>query len=95
MVDPIKTNALRQGPSKLSSQLDAPTVRSSTSFQAPPKTPAREEAPTVKQGQPKGDTVELSPAAQARLLHLQGMSIPDIALQLRLDIATVNSFFAT
>jgi predicted transposase YdaD len=38
-------------------------------------------------------TVELSQQAQAQLLRQQGMGIPQIALQLRLDVKTVTSFF--
>jgi hypothetical protein len=95
MVDPIKTSTQFQVPLKPSSHLDAPVVKPGTSFQATPKAAAQTQKPAAIQEppKPKGDTVELSQAAQARLLHLQGMSIPDIALRLRLDIATVNSYF--
>jgi hypothetical protein len=41
----------------------------------------------------KSDTVHLSDEAQARSMRQNGMSIPDIALQLRLDIKTVTGFF--
>jgi hypothetical protein len=109
MVDPIKTNNQFQMPSKLSSQLETPVVKPSSGFQTPPQAPSQAAAPAKpqtptpskapaqapSQGEqaPRGDTVELSQAAQARLLRLQGMSIPDIALRLRLDITIVNSFF--
>jgi hypothetical protein len=42
---------------------------------------------------PKSDTVQLSNEAQARSLRQQGLSIPEIAIQLRLDIKTVTGFF--
>jgi hypothetical protein len=41
----------------------------------------------------KTDTVQLSDESQARSMRQNGMSIPDIALQLRLDIKTVTGFF--
>jgi hypothetical protein len=41
----------------------------------------------------KSDTVQLSHEAQARSLRQQGLSIPEIASQLRLDIKTVTGFF--
>jgi hypothetical protein len=41
----------------------------------------------------KPDTVEISDAAQARSMRQQGLSIPEIALQLRLDVKTVTEFF--
>ena len=102
MVDPIKTNGLRQVPARPAAQLEMPVVKQATSFQAPPKVqaPSRAQAqapqapaPIKDQPQPRSDTIELSQAAQARLLRLQGMSIPEIAQQLRLDITTVNGFF--
>ena len=39
------------------------------------------------------DTVQLSDESQARSLRQNGLSIPEIALQLRLDIKTVTGFF--
>ena len=60
-------------------------------------TPAKSSVPqavvTAKSDLGKGDTVQLSDEAQARALRQNGMSIPDIALQLRLDIKTVTGFF--
>jgi hypothetical protein len=41
----------------------------------------------------KSDTVQLSNEAQARSMRQQGLSIPEIANQLRLDIKTVTGFF--
>jgi hypothetical protein len=41
----------------------------------------------------KTDTVNLSHQAQARSMRQQGLSIPEIALQLRLDVKTVTGFF--
>ena len=59
--------------------------------------PARASVPQAPAGarpeSAKKDTVLLSDEAQARALHENGMSIPDIALQLRLDIKTVTGFF--
>jgi hypothetical protein len=55
------------------------------------KAPARQEATPVKAE--TAATVELSQQAQAQLLRQQGMGIPQIALQLRLDVKTVTSFF--
>ena len=81
MVDPISSNN--------------PTVnRISTPSQAPIEQPAQPEATPVKTDlPPKTDTVELSQQAQAQLLRQQGISIPQIALQLKLDVKTVTSFF--
>jgi DNA-binding NarL/FixJ family response regulator len=41
----------------------------------------------------KSDTVQLSNEAQARSMRQQGLSIPEIAQQLRLDVKTVTGFF--
>jgi hypothetical protein len=95
MVDPIKTNTQFKVPLKPSSQLNGPVVRPSASPEVPPRmTAPTPRPPAVPQlPKPASDTIELSQAAQARYLHQEGMSIPDIALQLKLDITTVNSFF--
>jgi DNA-binding NarL/FixJ family response regulator len=37
-------------------------------------------------------TVELSPAAQARLWKVEGQSVPEIAMRLRIDEETVNNY---
>jgi hypothetical protein len=65
-----------------------PKASAATPAQAPSQLPAQEKA--VPQ---KADTVNISDAAQARSLRQQGMNIPEIALQLRLDVKTVNGFF--
>jgi DNA-binding NarL/FixJ family response regulator len=80
MVDPISSNI----PSV--SKISAPS-------QASTKPPAQAEATPVKADLAKSDTVELSQEAQAQLLRQQGISIPQIALQLKLDVKTVTSFF--
>jgi hypothetical protein len=55
---------------------------------------AVQQAPApVKPDLAKSDTVLLSNEAQARSLRQNGLSIPEIALQLRLDIKTVTGFF--
>jgi hypothetical protein len=60
-------------------------------------TPTKTSAPQVvvpaKSDLAKSDTVQLSDEAQARSMRQNGVSIPDIALQLRLDIKTVTGFF--
>lgn len=45
--------------------------------------------------QPKGETVELSKTAQARLLKHQGETVAQIALSLGLDAKTVNSYLGS
>jgi len=47
-------------------------------------------AATVQEG--PAVAVELSPAAQARLMRIDGNSIPEIALKLRLDEVTVGEY---
>jgi len=59
----------------------------------PSKAPAPQAAVQAKSDTTKSDTVQLSDEAQARSMRQNGMSIPDIALQLRLDIKTVTGFF--
>jgi hypothetical protein len=66
----------------------APANISKPAPAAAPQAPVQQN--TVVQ---KTDTVQLSDAAQARSLRQQGKSIPEIALQLRLDVKTVNGFF--
>ena len=56
---------------------------------APAQVPVQEKAVA-----PKPDAIEISNAAQARSLRQQGVNIPEIALQLRLDVKTVNGFFS-
>jgi hypothetical protein len=86
MVDPIRTGGV---PSNISTP--TPTA-------APQPIQARSEVPAqpvqAKADMPqKADTVQISNEAQARSLRQQGMSIPEIALQLRLDLKTVTGFF--
>ncbi len=60
-------------------------------LESPAQAPAK---PVVQAAAPKKDTVELSQPAQARLLKQQGFTIPQIALQMKLDVKTVRGFFA-
>lgn len=57
----------------------------------PVQTPTPEK-PVVVAVQPQSDTVDISVPAQARLLRMQGLSVVEIALQLRLDVPTVNQY---
>ncbi|MFI5369581.1 MAG: hypothetical protein ACHQ1F_11290 [Spirochaetia bacterium] len=59
----------------------------------PSKASVQQAAVPTKPDLAKSDTVQLSDEAQARSMRQNGMSIPDIALQLRLDIKTVTGFF--
>lgn len=63
------------------------------SISTPAKAVVPQGAAPAKTDLPKSDTVQLSDEAQARALRQNGVSIPDIALQLRLDIKTVTGFF--
>jgi hypothetical protein len=56
---------------------------------AAPQAPVQAKVETTA----KSDTVQLSHEAQARSMRQQGLSIPEIASQLRLDIKTVTGFF--
>jgi len=78
MIDSIRSNIVPNNPK--------PTAAAPA--QVPAQVPAQEK--TVPQ---KTDTVNISDAAQARSLRQQGMNIPEIALQLKLDVKTVNGFF--
>jgi hypothetical protein len=64
---------------------------------APANVPTPAPAPQPVQAKaevsPKADSVQISSEAQARSLRQQGMSIPEIALQLRLDVKTVSGYF--
>jgi hypothetical protein len=80
MVDPISSNSTSSSKSAMASQ-------------APAKPVVQPETTQVKAGFQTSDTVELSQAAQAQLLRQQGQSIPEIAMQLGLDIKTVTAFF--
>jgi hypothetical protein len=70
-----------------------PVSKTSTPAQAPANAQPKPEATPAKPDLQNADTVELSQQAQARLLREQGMGIPQIAMQLRLDVKTVTSFF--
>jgi hypothetical protein len=61
--------------------------------QAPANPPVKPEGAKAKTDAPKVDVVELSLPTQARLLKQQGMSIPQIAIQLKQDIGTVTGYF--
>lgn len=79
------TNSIRSlesQPAPRSAQQSAPAAPSAPKQSAPPQ-PASA----------KPDVVELSFSAQAQLLRQKGMTIPQIALQLGLDVTTVTSFF--
>ena len=80
MVDPISSN----GPS---------ISKLISTNQGAAKPAAQPEETQVKADQQKTDFIELSQAAQAQLLRQQGQSIPQIAMQLGLDVKTVTSFF--
>jgi DNA-binding NarL/FixJ family response regulator len=63
----------------------------------PAQAPRVEAVEAQAQPQPQaplgsGILVELSPAAQARLLKSEGQSVPEIALKLRLDETTVGNY---
>lgn len=59
----------------------------------PSKVSVPQAAVPAKSDLAKSDNVQLSNEAQARSMRQNGVSIPDIALQLRLDIKTVTGFF--
>ena len=84
MVDPIRSGG---APASVSTPAVAPQP-----IQAKPVAPAQPVQAKVDMPR-KADTVQISNEAQARSLRQQGMSIPEIALQLRLDLKTVNGFF--
>jgi hypothetical protein len=86
MVEPIRTGGVH------------PNIAAQTPTAAPQPIQAKSDVPAqpvqAKTDMPrKADTVQISNEAQARSLRQQGMSIPEIALQLRLDLKTVTGFF--
>ncbi len=80
MVDPIRSSGV-------------PMNNLSIPNPTPAKPTAQPEVISAKADVVKADTVELSYAAQALQLRQQGLSIPQIAYQLRLDVKTVTSYF--
>ena len=84
MVDPISSNIPSVNRNATADKVQA-------SQQANPPAPAA--VTPAKTESPKPDVVELSYSAQAKLLRQQGYSIPEIAMQLKLDVKTVNGFF--
>ena len=64
-----------------------------SNISTPSKPSVPQAAVPAKSDLTKSDAVQLSDEAQARSMRQNGMSIPDIALQLRLDIKTVTGFF--
>jgi hypothetical protein len=95
MVNPISSH----GPSiqKIETPVQAPSTPSIKSTPSTPSTPAtppsHQEDTQAKVSSSKPDVVQLSFSAQAQLLRQQGMTLPQIALRLGLDISTVTSFF--
>ena len=66
------------------------SVKIAAAGQAPAKQPSKPEPIQVKKE--ASDVVELSIPAQAKLLKQRGMSIPEIALELKLDVKTVTGY---
>lgn len=69
------------------------TSKIQTSAQMPATSSVQPPAAQPQAEGSKSDVVELSYSAQAQLLRQKGMSIEQIALQLRLDVSIVTSFF--
>jgi hypothetical protein len=63
--------------------------------QTAPKPPTTLEDIPVKTDASKGDVVQLSDSAQAKLLKQHGLDIAQIAIKLGLDEKTVSTFFPT
>ncbi len=80
MIDPIRSSGVQ-------------VTKIATPSAAPVKAPDQFTTTPVRADVPTGDTVQLSYAAQALALRQQGLSIPEIAMQLKLDIKTVTSYF--
>jgi hypothetical protein len=83
MVNPISSN-------------NTPVNKTVAADLTPAKASAQTQSAQVKapvQTPKAEDVVQLSYSAQAQALRQKGMSIPQIALQLRLDVRTVTSFF--
>ena len=80
MVDPIRSSGMQV------SRITAPIQTPATAPDQPPATPVRAEVPNR-------DTIQISYAAQAQALRQQGLSIPEISMQLKQDIKTVTSYF--
>jgi len=86
MVEPIRTGGATPN-------ISAPTPTAAAQpIQARSAVPAQPVQAKADMPQ-NADTVQISNEAQARSLRQQGMSIPEIALQLRLDLKTVTGFF--
>jgi hypothetical protein len=88
MINPISANGMpgntpkpEADPVKTRAQVNAEQV------------PRRSEDAPAKLEIPQGDSVQLSPSAQARALRQAGQSIPQIAMKLGLAIPTVAAFF--
>jgi hypothetical protein len=98
MVDPIQSGNVPSTPKPVTAApvqaSSQPAVRQTS--QQPLQAPAQQPPQPLAQDKVvprQADTIEISNAAQARSLRQQGVSVPEIALQLRLDVQTVNGFF--
>jgi len=57
------------------------------------KAPIQAEVTHEKTEAPRVDVVEISHSAQAKVLKQEGLTIPQIAIKLGLDVKTVTTFF--
>ena len=89
----IETPVPAQSTTSIRSLQDQPSTRSTQPAPTAPSAPKQSSQPAQQPAGAKPDVVELSFSAQAQLLRQKGMTIPQIALQLGLDVTTVTSFF--
>ena len=93
MIDPIRSGSVPVPQKPLTTPPPQPVAAtvpqqpSTTPVQASAQLPAQDRTPRLS------DEVDISNEAQARSLRQQGMSIPEIALQLRLDLQRSTGFF--
>ena len=80
MVNPISSN-------------NAAVNKIAAADQAIAKAPVQAEVTQAKIDAPKADVVEISHSAQAKVLKQEGLTIPQIAIKLGLDVKTVTTFF--
>jgi len=68
-------------------------VNKITAEQALAKAPVQAEATQARIDAPNADVVEISHSAQAKVLKQEGLTIPQIAIKLGLDVKTVTTYF--
>ena len=80
MINPISSN-------------NAAVNKLAAADQAIAKAPVPAEGTQAKTDSQKLDVVEISHSAQAKVLKQEGLTIPQIAIKLGLDVKTVTTFF--